>query len=137
MATIKSTEQNLKDRLGSDLQLPITGNFQSTSGVNLLLQDIQQLLLTIPGERVNRPDYGCNLRNQIWENLAVASEQGASSIREALEKFEPRITTLNVDSTVNENTGLITFNIQFLINSTDTAVNLVFPFRSGTALSFA
>lgn len=137
MATIKSTEQNLKDRLGSDLKFPIAGSFQAVSGVDLLLQDIQQLLLTIPGERVNRPDFGCNLRNQIWENLAVASQQGAASIREALDRFEPRITTLNVDSTTNENTGLITFNIQFLVNSTDSAICLVFPFRVGTALSFA
>lgn len=135
--TIKSKEEGLKARLGSDLKFPINGNFEATSGENLLLQDIQQLLLTIPGERVNRPDYGCNLRNQIWENMSVASEQGAAAIRESLDRFEPRITVINVDSTVNENTGLIIFNIQFIINSTDTSVNLVFPFRSGTALSFA
>lgn len=137
MATIKSKEESLKARLGSDLKFPINGNFESTSGVNVLLQDIQQLLLTVPGERVNRPDYGCNLRNQIWENMAIVSEHGAAAIREALDRFEPRITVTNVDSTVNENTGLVLFNIQFIINSTDTSVNLVFPFRAGTALSFA
>lgn len=137
MATIKSKEESLKARLGADLKFPINMNFESISGVELLLQDIQQLLLTIPGERVNRPDFGCNLRNQIWENISIASEQGAAAIREALDRFEPRITVIDVSSTVNENTGLITFNIQFLINSTDSAVNLIFPFRAGTALSFA
>lgn len=137
MATIKSKEESLKARLGSDLKFPINTNFQSVSGVDLLLQDIQQLLLTIPGERVYRPEYGCNLRNQIWENTATVSEQGPAAIREALDRFEPRITVTNVDSTINENTGLVVFNIQFIINSTDTSVNLVFPFRTGTALSFA
>lgn len=137
MATIKSTSESLKTRLGSDTRFPISGNFQSVAGVDLLLQDIQMLLLTIPGERPNRPNYGCKLRNQIWENLEEARVSGAASIREALDSFEPRVSVLAVNSTVNENSALITFNIQFIINSTDTAVNLVFPFRVGTQLSFA
>jgi len=137
MIKIKSATQSLNERLGSDLGFPISGNFQPISGLDLLIQDIQQLLLTLPGERVNRPDFGCYLRNLIWENLDVASEAGKASIYEAIENFEPRITLTNVDSTINQNTGLIIFNIQFVVNNTDTALNLVFPFRAGTNLSFS
>jgi len=137
MAKIKSSTQSLNERLGSDLRFPIDGNFQPVSGLDLLLQDIQQLLLTIPGERVNRPDFGCNLRNQVWENLHVAAEVGKASIQESLENFEPRITVIDVSSETNNNTGLITFNIQFIVNNTDTALNLIFPFRAGTQLSFS
>lgn len=137
MAKIKSVQDNLKSRLGSDLTFPIAGNFESVAGLDLLLQDIQRLLLTIPGERPMRPNFGCNLRNQVWENMEAARIQGAASIREAIELFEPRITVIGVNSDVNDNTGLITFNIQFVVNNTDTAVNLVFPFRAGTQLSFA
>lgn len=137
MAAIKSMKESLKVRLGSDLKFPIQDNFNSISGIELLLQDIQMLLLTLPGERPMRPQFGCNLRNQIWENMEDARVSGAASIREALELFEPRISVLAVNAAANEQTGLITFNIQFIINSTDTAVNLVFPFRVGTQLSFA
>lgn len=137
MAKIKSATQSLNERLGSDLGFPINGNFQPIAGLDLLIQDIQQLLLTLPGERVNRPDFGCNLRNLVWENLHVAAEAGKASIHEAIENFEPRVTLTNVDSTTNENTGLITFNIQFIVNNTDTALNLIFPFRAGTQLSFS
>lgn len=137
MANITSEDESLKIRLGSDLMFPISGDFKAIDGLDLLLQDIQQLLLTIPGERVNRPTYGCNLRDQIWENMDEAEIQGAASIREALENFEPRVTVLDVNSTSNYNTGLITFNIQFKVNDSDRAVNLIFPFRVGTALSFA
>jgi len=136
MANITSRQQSLKERLGSDLKAPINSNFEPVSGLAVLLQDIQRLLLTIPGERPMRPTFGCNLRNQIWENLSIAAEAGAAAIAEAIDNFEPRITLLNVDSTVNDNTGLITFNIQFVVNADDTPVNLVFPFRAGTQLSF-
>jgi hypothetical protein len=137
MTEIKTVQESLKIRLGSDLKFPIEGSFDTVNGLELLLQDIQQLLLTIPGERVFRPDFGCNLRNQIWENMAAGQINGAASIRQALETFEPRITIINVTSESNENTGLITFNIQFLVSNTDTSINLVFPFRTGTQLSFA
>lgn len=136
MSKIKSKEQSLKERLGSDLRFPIISNFEAVSGVELLLQDIQRLLLTIPGERPNRPDFGCNLRNQIWENIDTAATNGEASIREAIDRFEPRITLFGVTSTVNRNTGLITFNIQFQINNDDSILNLVFPFRAGTQISF-
>lgn len=134
---IISKEQNLKDRLGSDLRFPIVNSFNPISGLDLLIQDIQQVLLTVPGERINRPDFGCTLRNQIWENIQTAANHGAASIRDALERFEPRITVTDIGSDINENTGLITFNIQFIVNDTDTALNLVFPFRAGTNLSFS
>lgn len=136
MSKIKSKEQSLKERLGSDLRFPIINNFEAVSGVELLLQDIQRLLLTIPGERPNRPDFGCNLRNQIWENIDTAATNGEASIREAIDRFEHRITLFGVTSTVNRNTGLITFNIQFQINNDDSVLNLVFPFRAGTQISF-
>jgi len=137
MPKISSRDESLKERLGSDLRFPLNSTFSHISGLNLLIQDIQQLLLTTPGERVNRPEFGCSLRTQIWENIHTAASAGAASIRDALERFEPRITVTSITSTINENTGLITFNIKFLVNNTDTALNLIFPFRAGTQLSFS
>ena len=132
-----SVKESLEVRLGSDLKFPIKGAFEPVSGTDLLLQDISQLLLTIPGERVSRPEFGCKLRNQIWENIDDAATNGSANIRSALDKFEPRIRVTSVGSVVNRNTGLINFTIRFIILDTDTRVNLVFPFRSSTDLSFS
>lgn len=135
MAKIASTDSSLKTRLGSDLKFPINTTFQAISGQSLLLQDIQILLLTIPGERPFRPDFGCHLRNQIWENMEAAKSDGIASIRTAIDSFEPRINVITVTGDINYNTGLITFNIQFVIKANDTVLNLVFPFRAGSQLS--
>ncbi len=134
---IKNSTESLNIRLGADLKSPIVGNFQPIQGLDVLLQDIQRLLLTVPGERVFRPSYGCNLRNQIWENIDQAYINGAAEIRTALSTYEPRVTITSVTGTVNRNTGLIQFVIRFLVNATNTNVNLVFPFRVGTQLSQA
>ncbi len=137
MQKLTSAKQSLDQRLGSDLKFPINTNFEPVSGLDLLLQDIQLLLLTVPGERVNNPTFGCNLRNQIWENIDDAFKTGASEIRAALGKYEPRVTCTGVTGTMNRNTGLIIYKISFIVNATNTPVNLVFPYRVGTQLSFA
>ena len=133
----KAIQQSIIDRLGSDTRFPISGSFQPISGTDLLLQDIQMLLLTLPGERPMRPDYGCNLRNQIWENIQVAKNNGIADIKNALDLYEPRIQVITVTGDLNENTGLISFNIQFFVLSTNSTLNLVFPFRVGSQLSFS
>lgn len=133
---IKTTSQSLQVRIGSDLQFPILTNFNVISGVDLLLQDMQIALLTLPGERVFKPTFGCTLKNQIWENIDSAAGAGISSIRTCLEKFEPRINLLSVTvAELNRNTDLIVYSIQFLVKNTDTKVNLVFPLRTSLELS--
>jgi hypothetical protein len=133
--TIQTQQEAFRQRLGQDAKFPIVGNFEVIDGIATLLQDIQTLLLTIPGERVGRPEFGCNLRNQIWENLDTAASDGAASISTALGQFEPRITVTNVSSDINRNTGLITFLIKFNIINTDTNLNLIFPFRNSQEIS--
>lgn len=127
----------LQEKLGSDLKYPIIGNFEPQSGLAVLIQDIQILLLTIPGERVNRPTYGCGLRNYLWDNIDKLAADGAIIIKNALLTFEPRISVIGVTTSVNRNTDLVTFNIKFVVIATNTTANLVFPFRSGSQLSQA
>jgi phage baseplate assembly protein W len=135
MDKINPKQDSLAQRIGADLSFPIVNNFEPIDGLDLLLQDIQLLLLTVPNERVNLPNYGCNLRNQIWENIDVAFQNGAAEIKSALTKFEPRITVANVTGEINRNTSLILFNIRFIVNATNTQVNLVFPLRTASQLS--
>jgi uncharacterized protein len=136
MATLtKQAKETLDIRLGADAKAPIIGNFSTIKGLDLLLQDIQLLLLTVPGERVFRPTFGCKLKNQIWENIDTAASNGSSIIANALESFEPRITVTGVKFQINRNSDLIVYTISFIVKSTDTSVNLIFPMRSPSQIS--
>jgi len=132
-----TSENTLNVRLGADTKFPIQGSFEPIKGMDLLLQDIQLLLLTSPGERVNRPKFGAGLRALVWENIDAVVIEGPGIIRSALEKYEPRINVISISADSNDNTGLVTFSISFAVKSTDTKVNLIFPLRTGTDLSFS
>jgi phage baseplate assembly protein W len=56
-----------------------------------------QLLLTVPGERVHRPNFGTRLRTSVFEQLdSIAMEEIVDDIKSALSQFEPRLIGSNV-----------------------------------------
>lgn len=64
----------------------------------LIKNDILQLLLTVPGERVMRPSYGVNLRNFVFENIVRADLSILKSeIEQQIRIYEPRVTLNYVD----------------------------------------
>ena len=48
-------------------QIDGRGRVADTSEVSHIRQMIEQVLFTIPGERVNRPEFGCGLQQLIFE----------------------------------------------------------------------
>lgn len=63
----------------------------------LIKNDILQLLLTVPGERVMRPDFGVGLRNFVFEQITpndLASLQ--AEIETQITVQEPRVTVESV-----------------------------------------
>jgi uncharacterized protein len=53
-----------------------------------VIQLIKQVLLTNPGERINRPEFGCEIRRMIFNpNSEVAASLAQVSIYQALEKW--------------------------------------------------
>jgi len=131
---INSTTPGQIQFIGADTQMPINGQWTDISGIPLLLQDIQQLILTNIGERLNRPTYGCMINSRIWENIDQTASQGKLDITTAINNFEPRITLLDVNSTIYRNDGIVLFSIRFIVNATNQPLNLVLPFRSNSEL---
>lgn len=122
-----------KTFLGQDTRLPINNKFEPVKDIDVLNQDIQILLTTIPGERVMRPEYGCELYTRIWDNIDDVAQQGIDDIVRAIRTFEPRVTLLQVDSEISRDEGLVIFTVTYKVIDENTPRNLVFPFQ--TAIS--
>lgn len=72
----------------------VEGRFMSyQQDERLIKNDLIQLLLTAPGERVMRPDFGTLLRQFVFSNI---TRENLIALREnildAISKYEPRIT---------------------------------------------
>ncbi|MDB4489915.1 GPW/gp25 family protein [bacterium] len=89
----------------------------------LIKNDLLQLLLTVPGERVNRPNFGVNLRNFVFEDSSPSSlSLLASGVREAVIAQEPRINILDLQIASDPNTNLIKLSLAFNLKADPTRV---------------
>jgi len=118
-----------QDYLGKDVKFPIQNKFQPTQGTDTLNQDIQILLATIPGERVQRPTYGCALFTRLWDNIDDVAQNGADDIRTAIDEFEPRVRLLRITAGISREQGTVQFTILYRVIESNTIENLVFPFN--------
>lgn len=74
----------------------------------LIKNDLLQLLLTVPGERVFRPTFGTILRSSLFEQLDDRQLLAMrDSILESIRTHEPRITVTKLNLTATDNTNEI------------------------------
>ena len=103
-------------------------------------QDIRQsifiLLETEPGERVHRYDFGCGIRQFMFEPMTQTIQ---TLLRDRIEKavmlYEPRINLLQVDLDMShEKEGIIYIVLDYMVLKTNRRSNIVYPFylREGT-----
>jgi phage baseplate assembly protein W len=93
-------------------------------------QSIEIILSTSKGERVMRPDFGCDLNKLLFAPNNVATRARAEfEVTEALRTWEPRIEVLNVSVWVGGDNGeQLVIDIGYRVRSTDNRFNLVYPF---------
>lgn len=87
-------------RLGLDVSK--TGGIAMVEDAQSVRQSVLLLMTTRPGERVMRPDYGCNLHRLIFEpNDATTQGLAIHYVRQAIERWEPRVEILDLDANAN------------------------------------
>lgn len=93
-------------------------------------ESIRIILGTAKGERVMRPEFGCDIHDFVFASIDTSTlTLIKSSVKEALIMWEPRIEVLDVDtSTERISEGLLVVWIDYRIRATNTEFNLVFPF---------
>jgi phage baseplate assembly protein W len=103
--------------------------FQWTSDEASVRQAIQIVLSTAKGERVMRPDFGCNLRSLVFSpNNGATRAAAAFEVREALRQWEPRIEVLEVTAEAGESPEQMLIEVAYRVRSTDNRFNFVYPF---------
>lgn len=93
-------------------------------------QSIELILGTAKGERVMRPDFGCDIHDLMFLPNDVGTRALAESyVSEALQRWEPRIKVQAVKTAVGGVEGeIMLISIDYLVRSTDSRFNLVYPF---------
>ncbi|HAB16738.1 MAG TPA: GPW/gp25 family protein [Verrucomicrobiota bacterium] len=106
------------------------GGATLVSGEEDIRQSLEIILSTGLGERLMRPDFGCDLRQLAFESLDAAQETHLREvIQTALLRHEPRIVLEEVQVAPDpERAGLVLISISYLITSTNSRSNLVFPY---------
>jgi phage baseplate assembly protein W len=101
-------------------------------------ESLRILLGTAPGERVMHPSYGCGLKIMVFESI---NESTITEIKDIVQKailhFEVRITLedIYVDAT-SADEGILKIGLEYTVRTTNTRMNVVFPFylHEGTSL---
>jgi len=122
--------------LGKGWRFPIQashrGGVAMVSGEEAVHQSIRIILSTAKGERVMRPDFGCDIHEFVFETTdRTTCTMIESSVREALVQWEPRIEVQSVRVTADETAGRLRIALNYRIRETNSEFNAVYPFHVG------
>jgi Bacteriophage baseplate protein W len=93
-------------------------------------QSIHIIVNTVPGERVMRPQFGCEIHSLIfWPANFQTAALAERYVREALERWEPRINLREVEVTPGGSVyGELFIRVLYEIKGQHDPRSLVFPF---------
>jgi len=110
---------------------PISGDITTKKDSDAVKRAVRNIILTNDYERPFKPNFGANLRAQLFELQGIGSKKRiASDISDALSALEPRIRNVNV-SFGEEKANSINVSISYTIinglgqNTVDFTVNRV------------
>jgi phage baseplate assembly protein W len=95
----------------------------------LIKNDLLQLLLTSPGERIYSPNFGVNLKNRVFDPLEETTiDSLKQEIYTKVTLYEPRITIKTLDVKTDDQGNLISVRIVGSIKS-DPASIITFDYE--------
>ena len=124
----------MTEHLGTGWAFPIAtdprGRIGMVSGVRAVEQAMLMVLMTPKGQRVMRPEYGCQLHELVFApNDASTLGLASYYVHEALSTWEPRIELEDVDADVDPDyPERIVIRVNYRLITEPTPRSLVFPF---------
>jgi phage baseplate assembly protein W len=120
--------------VGSGWAFPIrtdaTGAIALVGGDREIAESIRLILATAPGERPNRPEFGCAIHDLVFAPADSATAgRIAYEVRLSLEQWEPRIVLDDVlISFADADRGTLHIDVRYRLRGSNDPRNLVFPF---------
>src|SRR4026208_2048357 len=125
---------NERDFLGKGLRFPVSVNLNGGVSSSQLEENVRQcifiILRTAPGERLHRPEPGCQRHHLMFApNNALTAAMAAAYCEEAIYKFEPRVEEVRCSAAPNrDGPNRLELRIEYVIAGKNDKRNLVFPF---------
>ena len=121
----------MNEILGTGVSFPIrtdgAGRVVLVSGAVDIDQAIRLIIGTAPGERPMRPEFGCAVHDMVFERVdASTSAQIEEAVREALDRWEPRVAIEAIDFEIDDN--VLNIALAYRVRATNAKRNLVYPF---------
>jgi hypothetical protein len=125
---------NDRDFLGKGLRFPVSVNLNGGVSTSAFEENVRQsifiILGTAPGERLQRPDFGCRIHDLMFApNNDITAARAEVYCEEAIYKYEPRISQVEVRAGANpDQPNRLDVRIEYTIAGKNDKRNLVFPF---------
>jgi phage baseplate assembly protein W len=122
--TIRVNPLDLQKNIAIGVSLPFNGPavFNSTyTTKDQIKSNLINLLLTAKGERVMNPEFGCDLKNFLFEGITNSNiSLLKTNISDSISTFIPEITlkNINLDSNIDDN--LINLTVDYSLNISQT-----------------
>jgi phage baseplate assembly protein W len=125
---------NDREFLGRGLRFPVSVNLNGGVSTSALEENVRQsifiILGTAPGERINRPHFGCQIHDLMFApNNDLTAARAEVYCEEAIYKFEPRVEKVACRAAANaDEPNRLDIRIEYTIAGKNDKRNLVYPF---------
>jgi phage baseplate assembly protein W len=112
------------------LRVDQSGSIALGSGPDDINASIRMAIMTAPGERVMRPQFGCRVWDLLFEPIN-ANTLGlmTEAIRDTVSQWEPRVDLEDVIVEPDESSpARVLIDLRYRVKATNDRRNLVFPF---------
>ncbi|MFE5826863.1 GPW/gp25 family protein [Streptomyces erythrochromogenes] len=115
----------------SPLRVSPSGGMAMAAGPAAVEQSVRLILDTEPGERPMRPEFGCAVRDYVFDSFDSSSGAAlVQEVRRALERWEPRIVVDDVRVVrTADHQEAVNIHVAYRLSGTNNPHNLIHPFH--------
>jgi phage baseplate assembly protein W len=129
--TIRVNPLDLQKNIAIGVSLPFNKPFTSTyTTKDQIKSNLVNLLLTDIGERVMNPNFGCNLKRYLFENINdVNAEKVKNTVLSSVGYYIPEITITSIAITPNTDYNSVDISVNYVLNISQTPDEITVQFN--------